>query len=204
MRWEEDLPYLNTLAVLVFCSARAFIKIQIIMQNTLSINGTALPGFAEPTKKQYHLEHDEPGNFLGVLKWASRNKASVKKWQEADMLLPKYFPVNFTLDSLTITENVLALHERMYDVRILDIIQNMGKPHIEIKLPQYISVRPGWIIALNTFIQAVDGGIVDVIQDITDVLNNERLWRRMDYEGARTRERLFMLRYFLWQILKTK
>lgn len=174
------------------------------MQNTLSINGTDLPGFSEPTKKLYHLERDEAEHQLSIAKWAGRNKAAIKKWTQDDLLLAQHFDVYFHCGTTMISENVCAVHERMYDVRILDIIQNMGKPHIEIHLPQYVSVRPNWIIALNTFIQAVDGGIVDVVQDITDVLNNERLWRRMDYKSAKQRERLFMLRYFLWQLLKTK
>lgn len=174
------------------------------MRKTLIFNGRALPGFAEPTKKTYQLEYDLPENQAAILAYRSQNRKSVQEWISSDNYLVNLFPVNPSIDHRTISEDPSAVCEWMHNARILDIVHHAGKPQIQIRLPQYVSVRPNWIIALNTFIQAVDGGVLDAVKTLTMVLNHESLWAKMDVDLAGDRERLQMLRWLLWQLLKAK
>lgn len=174
------------------------------MRNVLKINGSQIPGISEPKKKAYQLDYHTAENFAIIEQFIRKNPKSVKEWQQSDMPLNRLFPVNEAIDHRSITECPTQVLEWMYNTRILDIAHNAGKPGIQIKLPQYVSVRPNWIIALNTFIQAVDGGIADSVDTITRVLNNKKLWKNMNYDKAVDRERLHMLRWLLWQLLKAK
>lgn len=174
------------------------------MRKTLSIKGTALPGFAEPTKKPYHEEFDSLENDRLIIDYIDKNRKATQKWLDEDLLMVNLFPYRDCIEHRIISEDPGAVCEWMINARILDIMHHTGKPHIEIKLPQYVSVRPNWIIALNTFIQAVDGGILDTVKTLTMVLSNQDLWAKMDYELAGDRERILMLRWFIWQLLKAK
>lgn len=174
------------------------------MRKVLSIQGHALQGFAEPQKKSYQIDYHSEANTLLIQDYIAKNQKAISKWQQDDMHLPQLFPVTYPLDSRIHHEDVLAIHEWMYNTRILDIVHNAGKPHIEVKLPQYISLRTNWIIALNTLIQALDGGIEETICTLTKVLNNEEMWQNMNQSDAIDRERLLMIRYFMWQLLKAK
>lgn len=173
------------------------------MRKVLVTNGTALPGFAEPVKKPYQLDYHSVASSEAIEAYRERNHASIHKWLLADHLLLRHYPVGPVFDTRYIYEDECAVHQWMHNTRILDMIHTAGQPQIQVKLPQYISLRRDWIIALNTLIQSLDG-VEPLLADITRLLNTGTLWERMDYDTAQTRERLFMLRWFLWQLLKNK
>lgn len=162
------------------------------MRNNITYKGVRLQGTRDPQRHNYHNPL-----HASYHQWDRQDlwDKSTNALPEFDWLIQKYFPV---YDKMSVSLGGGAdnyLFNIIAPILYKDHAMYQNRPQLEMKLPAYVLTSRNAVIALHTFIQAVDE-LPELIGFLTELLQSYK------FKSGVGHHNIIMLRWFIWRLLK--